>query len=189
MGRRNELVGAAFRRVAEVGSRVCDCGRVAADVGTDHSTLHHHVATKEALITAVAEYAIRQFGSTMPGELDPAAALRGHLAALRAMFEARPELFMVTAELDLRARRDPAVRALMDRYEAGWRKSLRELLARGAEQGTWPQTVRPDALVELVIAAVKGARLTPAIAAEVFDQLDALLTPGRANPTTRREQG
>lgn len=166
--------------MADVGFEGLRLRQVANAVGIDHSTLHHHVATKGDLVAAVAEYATRQFWSTMPGDTDPVARLHGHLAALRVMFTERSELFTVTAELDLRARRDPNVRALMDHFEAGWRDSLRDLLERGARSGAWSQEVDVDATAELVIGVVKGARLAPATAGVVFDQLEVLLA---ATPT------
>lgn len=175
-GRRDQLVEAAFHLVAEVGLEGLRLRQVADAVGIDHSTLHHHVATKQDLVSAVAEYTTRQFWTTMPADADPAAVLHGHLAALRTMVTERPELFTVTAELDLRARRDPSVRALLDRFEAGWRERLRDLLARGTRSGTWSPGTDVEATTELVIAVVKGARLAPATAGVVFDQLEALLT-------------
>lgn len=160
--------------MAEAGFEGLRLRQVADDVGIDHSTLHHYVATKQQLIAGVAEYATGQLRSTMPDEPDAVSALRGHLAALRQIFESRPELGPVTAELDLRARRDPAVRALMEAHEAGWRRGLRRLLTRGAEQGAWP-AMDLDVAVELVIATVKGARLDPALAGGVFGRLVSLL--------------
>lgn len=92
------------------------------------------------------------------------------------MLDECPELFTVTAELDLRARRDLAVRSSMDQYEAGWREALAEVLSRGGRAGAWAPAVRPEATAELIIAAVKGARLVPDLASAVFGQLEALLT-------------
>ena len=65
-GRRTQLVAAAFRRVAESGFEGLRLRQVAEDVGIDHSTLHHHFATKQALVEAVAEYTTRQFWETAP---------------------------------------------------------------------------------------------------------------------------
>ncbi len=174
-GRRSQLVEAAFHLVARVGFEGLRLRPVADAVGIDHSTLHHHIRTKQDLIGAVAEYATRQFWSTMPTDDDPGVQLRSHLAALRDMTTERPELFTVTVELDLRARRDPVVRELLDEFEAGWREALRELVARGAASGSWSPAVDVDATVELVVAVVKGARLAPAAAGPAFDQLERLL--------------
>lgn len=74
--------------------------QVADAVGIDHSTLHHHVATKQDLVEGVA------------------------------------------AELELRARRDPRICESLDRFEAGWRPALVDLLGRGARGGAWAPAVR-----------------------------------------------
>jgi AcrR family transcriptional regulator len=165
--RRQELVEAAFRKVAEVGFEGLRLRQVSQEVGIDHSTLHHHIATKQELVEAVAEYATRQFFVTNPGDVDPAEALHAHLEALRRMMLDRPELLIVSAELDLRARRDPAVREVMERLESGWREMLTELFTSAVPD--------PDTAAELVIAAVKGARLVPERADAVFARLESLL--------------
>lgn len=172
MERRDQLVLAAFGRVADVGFEGLRLRQVADDVGIDHSTLHHHFATKQDLVAAVAEYATRQFWSTAPSATEPAAALREHLLALRRVLDEWPGLFAVTVELDLRARRDPAVAAAMAGYESGWRELLIGLLAARP----WADPADAAAAAELVIAGVKGVRLAPHLAPPVFAQLHALLT-------------
>jgi AcrR family transcriptional regulator len=167
-GRRAQLVAAAFRRVAESGFEGLRLRQVAEDVGIDHSTLHHHFATKQSLVEAVAAYTTRQFWETSPPAPDPAAALRAHLRVLRQMIVERPDLFAVTVELDLRARRDPAVAAAMAQHESGWRAKLVEILT-----GLVPD---PATSAELVIATVKGVRLLPDAAGPVLDLLAATLT-------------
>jgi AcrR family transcriptional regulator len=175
--RRQELVEAAFRRVAEVGFEGLRLRQVSQDVGIDHSTLHHHFSTKQELVEAVAEYATRQFFVTAPGDGDPDDALRMHFEGLRRLMLDRPELLIVSAELDLRARRDPAVRAVVEQLESGWREMLGGLLGRAVPD--------PEAAAELVIAAVKGVRLVPERAGAVFARLEALLLgPGSETERT-----
>lgn len=158
---------AAFALVAEVGLEGLRLRRVAAEVGIDQSTLHHHVATKAELVAAVAEHAAALLATTAPpAHLPPAEALRAHLDALTDLVSRRPELFTVTAELDLRARRDPSVRAVVEGQEAGWRALLTGLFAALGEAD-------PPARTELVIAAVKGVRLVPDLAPLVLAQLGA----------------
>ncbi len=177
--RREQLVLAAFARVAEAGFEGLRLRQVAEDVGIDHSTLHHHFATKQDLVLAVAEYATRQFWVLAPDSADPVQALREHLAGLRTMLDDRPELFAVTVELDLRARRDPAVDEAMQRHQAGWREVLSGVLAAGNTRGTWAGPVEVAEATELVIAVVKGVRLDPATAGPVFAQLEAMLIDNR----------
>jgi AcrR family transcriptional regulator len=182
-GRREQLVLAAFRRVAEVGFEGLRLRQVAEDVGIDHSTLHHHFTTKQDLVLAVAEYATRQFWVLGAGPPEPVPALREHLAGLRAMLDERPELFAVTVELDLRARRDPAVDAAMQRHQAGWREVLSGVFTAGNARGAWAAPVDAAVATELVIAAVKGVRLAPDTAGPVFAQLEALLIGDRGEPS------
>ena len=73
-------------------------------------------------------------------------------------------------ELDLRATRDPAVRAIMERHEAGWRIAL---AARLGELGIVGREL--EGSVELVIATVKGVSLKPTAAGAVFARLERLL--------------
>jgi hypothetical protein len=94
------------------------------------------------------------------------------------MIVERPELHIVVRELDLRARRDAEVRALVASREAGWRTSLAELFAAGAPVGAWASAVDPAVAGELVIAAVKGASLDPEHAVGALRQLERLLIEG-----------
>lgn len=157
-------MAAAYRRVAEAGFEGLRLRQVALDAGIDHSTLHHHFATKQELVEAVARHAVEQFFPTGPRD---GGGLRAHLDALHQLMVQRPELLTVSAELDLRARRDPAVRALLDAFEAGWRATIVAALGPGV----------PDraGAAELVIAAVKGVRLTPELADGVFARLHTYL--------------
>jgi AcrR family transcriptional regulator len=175
--RRAQLVRSAFDRVAEVGFEGLRLRQVAEAVGIDHSTLHHHFATKQHLVEAVSEYASRQFWAAGAGHDDPADALRAHLADLRALLDGRPELFVVTVELDLRARRDPAVAAAMHRHQVGWSRFLVEVLEAGNARGSWGRQLDPEGISELVIAVVRGVRLSPATAGPAFAQLVDLLIP------------
>jgi TetR/AcrR family transcriptional repressor of nem operon len=160
LDRRGEIVRAAFRQVASVGFEGLRLRQIAAEVGIDQSTLHHHFPTKQDIVAGIAEYAISQFAST-----PPARTLRAHLDHMHALLVRRPEVFVVTAELQLRARRDPEVRAVMARHETVWRAWLRELLGAAGSPGG----------VELVIAVVNGVHLGPDNAAAAFDQLTTLL--------------
>ncbi|MCE6995345.1 TetR/AcrR family transcriptional regulator [Saccharothrix sp. S26] len=172
-GRRAAIVQAAFRQVAEVGFEGLRLRQIAEDVGIDHSTLHHHFPGKREIVASVAEYTIGQFAAVLPEAFDPAESLRGYLAHLRELLEHSPALFVVTAELDLRARRDPIVRAVMQAHEANWRRSLRDMLAK---RDDWAPGVDAGDITELIIAVVKGVQLAPEAADAAFGQLDALLS-------------
>ena len=182
-GRRQALVRAAFGCIAEKGFEGLRLRDVAAEVGIDHSTLHHYFASKQDLVAGVVDYATRQFWPTMPAEGGAIDRLQYHLAALGRMIREQPALFTVMGELDLRARRDPAIRAIIDRHEEGWRIVLEEVLRRAAKDGALTRDLDVAAGVELIIATVKGVRQLPERADDVLAQLNRLLTGRR--PTGR----
>lgn len=168
------LVGAALQDVARHGFEGLRLREVAAAAGIDHSTLHHHFATKHDLIVALVEETTRPFWATMPAEGPPPERLQQHLGALTTMMSERPELFVILAEVDLRARRDPEVASIVRGFEAGWRTALREVLQSGSAAGHW--NVDADVVAETILATVKGVRLEPGIAAEVLPALVRLVT-------------
>jgi AcrR family transcriptional regulator len=181
--RRQALVRAAFGCIADKGFEGLRLRQVAAEVGIDHSTLHHYFATKADLVAGVVEYATRQFWPTMPAEGSASERLHHHLTALARMITEQPALFTVMAELDLRARRDPAVRAIIDRHEEGWRIVLGDVLRRAAKDGALTQQLDVAAGVELIIAAVKGVGRLPDRADDVLAQLNGLLAGNRPDGT------
>jgi AcrR family transcriptional regulator len=177
--RRQALVRAAFGRIADKGFEGLRLREVAAEVGIDHSTLHHYFASKQDLEAGVVDYATRQFWPTMPADGGAIDRLQYHLAALGRMLREQPALFTVMAELDLRARRDPAIRSIIDRHEQGWRIVLEEVLRRAAKEGALTQNLDVATGVELIIAAVKGVRQLPDRAEDVLAQLNGLLAGKR----------
>jgi len=174
-GRRQALIEAAFARIAASGLEGLRLRDVAAGAGIDHSTIHHYFATKQDLVTAVVDYATRQFWTTEPPAGNPLDELHHQLTRLARLIVDRPQLHIVVRELDLRARRDAAAHALIASREEGWRASLTRLFAEGARTYRWAPGVAPDTAAELVIAAVKGASLDPGHAVSVLRQLELLL--------------
>ncbi|MGH3694838.1 MAG: TetR/AcrR family transcriptional regulator [Pseudonocardiaceae bacterium] len=162
--RRQLLVLAAFDAIAEKGFEGLRLREVAVHAGIDHSTLHHYFPTRQDLVAAAVEFATSQFWTTMPRGGADAAKLSTHLTTLTQMIQQQPALFTVLREIDLRASRDPAVAEIRNRYERGWRTALGGVLHAA------------DPAVDLVIATVKGISLSPDRAADVLDELAALLT-------------
>ncbi len=177
-GRRQALVDAAFRCIAERGFEGLRLRPVAAGAGIDHSTLHHYFATKETLVAAVLTQVTDQFTRTMPAAGEPAGQLRAHLLGLGRLARERPELFTVVAELQLRARRDATIREAIARDEDGWRAALSDIWRRGQARDAWAVTLTPEEATELIIAVAKGVQLRPAQAEEILDRfVDTLTRP------------
>ena len=170
--RRQALVDAAFRGIAERGFEGLRLRPIAAEAGIDHSTLHHYFATKDALIAAVLEHVTDQFEATMRMDLDPAARLRHHLTGIAAAVRHSHATFVVLAELELRSLRDERLRQTIDRDEQGWRDALAALF----REGDWAHDLDAEASAELVIATLKGLRHRPDTAEAVVEQLCDLFT-------------
>jgi AcrR family transcriptional regulator len=178
------LVDAAFRCIADRGFEGLRLRLVAAEAGIDHSTLHHYFATKEALVAAVLDRVTRQFAGTFPTTGTPAEQLHDHLASLGRLIRTSPALFTVLAELDLRGRRDPAIRQVIERDEEGWRAALADLWQRGEKQHGWAAQLPAADAAELVIAMVKGVRLRPGPAWPLLERFAQILTqPAARNGT------
>jgi len=175
--RRQELVEAAFRTIAEKGLEGLRLRDVASAAGVDHSTIHHYFATKQDLLAAVADFATRPFWGTTPQEGEPRDRLKRHLTAQAEMIAQHPALLAVLREFDLRAARDPEVAKIIEVREAGWRAALRNVFASGAKKDEWMAGVAVEDAVALIIAAVKGASLHPRSASKALAQLERLLIP------------
>jgi len=174
--RRQALVDAAFRCIAERGFEGLRLRVVATDAGIDHSTLHHYFATKETLVTAVLDHVTRQFWATLPADGTAAERLHHHLSTLGGMIRRQPALFTVLTELDLRGRRDAGIGQVIARDEAGWRTGLASVWQQGVEQRAWAIDLAPVAAAELIIAVVKGVRLLPDEAENVLRDFERMLT-------------
>ncbi|MBO0836944.1 MAG: hypothetical protein J2P28_15755, partial [Actinobacteria bacterium] len=95
-------------------------------------------------------------------------------------------LFTVMAELDLRGRRDPGIRQVIERDEAGWRAALADLWQRGENTHGWTASLRPDEAAELVIAMVKGVRLNPGQAEALLETFARTLSGPRDSTDLER---
>lgn len=179
--RRQELVAAALRRIAEGGLEGLRTRDVAADAGVNVATLHYYFPTKESLIRGVVASALLRFRETMPKEGSAAEQLRWHLSALRTLLKEDTELFAVLGELSLRAPRDPVIAQILKDTDDPWHRNVAELLRRAIAEGCLDPDLNPDDAAALMIAAIKGishstvAALRPMRVDQTFDQLERWL--------------
>jgi len=90
--RREELVLAAYRQIAEHGFEGLRTREVAAEVGVNIATLHYYFPTKEALIGAVLAHAMGRFRTTLSPHGSPSEQLRNYLRSVRKLLADEPEL-------------------------------------------------------------------------------------------------
>jgi len=159
--RRQALVAAAYRQIAELGFEGLRTREVAAAVGINVATLHYYFPTKEILIRDVLKHAMQRFRSTMPGSGPGIEQLRNHFAGIRRLAREEPELFAVMGELALRSTRDPAIREIYQATTNVWRATVRGLLAKATKDGSLSGPRNLDAQASLVVAALMGACMVP----------------------------
>jgi AcrR family transcriptional regulator len=156
--RRAAIAMAAREVIVEKGLEGLRTRDIAQRVGINVATLHYHVPSKEALVALVAE-SIRHVFRNQYARRSRAG--KTALELLRMEFEDfsetmldTPELIIVMAELTERARRDPAVLAVMEPLTRFWRDQMAEILRLGMADGSFRTDIDPDAGALIVTGAL-----------------------------------
>jgi AcrR family transcriptional regulator len=146
--RRREILEATIAIVVERGFEGLRLRDVADAVGINSATLVYHVRGKEALIVEVVGEIIARFRALNAErglDLDSPSGLGVHLASIRDNMIAAPALFVVLAEVAMRARRHAAIGAALEEALASWTWVFRRLFAAAApgasaaDIATWSQ--------------------------------------------------
>lgn len=176
--RRHHIIDAAFKAIATEGFEGLRTRDIAAQVGVNSATLHHHFRTKQDLIDAVAS----RLEERLRFEKTLAMAGRGPapLAVIRAQFDdvvryqaVSPDILAVYRELVARAPRDPAIHALVERLHEGWRSGIVAALISGQRDGTFRADINPEATAGLILSTVWG------LVSQIFISADDLGTAAR----------
>ena len=157
--RRQELVLAAYREIAERGFEGLRTREVADSVGVNIATLHYYFPTKEALIRAVLDHAMERFRSTLAAHGSPSDQLRNYLRSVRNLLVEEPELGAVMAELALRSVRDRSIGSIMNQMYDVWHVTLRGLLKRAVREGGLRPELDNDAVAAMIIATLTSMTL------------------------------
>ena len=159
--RKRELVGIAYRLIADHGLEGFRIRQVAAAANMDNGTLHYHFPSKEALIQGVVDYLVRDLETNRaPGNkngrqtaLDE---LRTEFEDIRVRLHESPEQFIVLSELAIRSWRDPSIAEMFKRLDDGWYAHLEALLKRGIEQGLFRKDLDVGPCARAIMVALRG---------------------------------
>jgi len=157
--RKEDLVLAAYKLIAERGFEGLRTRDVAAEAGVNIATLHYYFPTKEALIRGVLEHAMRRFRTTLEPHGSPADQLRNHLRSVRKLMTDEPQLGMVMGELALRSSRDPGVRAIVNEMFDTWQAAMGGLLRKAAREGSLSPALSSGAVAALIIGTLMASTL------------------------------
>ena len=169
--RRDELVLAAYRRIAEAGFEGLRTRDVAAEVGVNIATLHYYFPTKEALIRGVVGHAMGRFRTAFAPGTRPGEQLAAQFKGIRRLAKHEPELFVVMGELALRSGRDPAIAAIFKDTIQAWHEILVTLVRHAQSDGFVDRKLDPETTASLVIATMSGLFMVPVTNA-ASDQVD-----------------
>lgn len=176
--RRHHIVDAAFNAIATEGFEGLRTRDIAAQVGVNSATLHHHFRTKQDLIDAVANRLEERLRSektltTQDKGVSPLAAIRAQFDDVVRYQAVSPEILAVYRELVARAPRDPAIHALVERLHDGWRTGIINALMSGQEDGTFRSDIDPEAAAGLILSTVWG------LVSQIFRSADDLGSAAR----------
>lgn len=186
--RRNALVQAAFRQIAEQGFEGLRTRDIAAQAGVNIATLHYYFPTKEALIRGVVAHAMGRFRSTLEPHGSPDHQLASHLKAVRALLHREPEIRVVIGELAIRSARDESLARILRQTNDGWHRTVRGLLRRAVSEGSLPKEFDSDEAASLIIATVSSMMLPPMSSArrdQAFHALERWLSRGGSRRRSR----
>jgi TetR/AcrR family transcriptional repressor of nem operon len=172
--RREALVLAAYRRLAEAGFEGLRTRDVAAEVGVNIATLHYYFPSKEALIKGVVGHAMGRFRTAFAPGSRPGEQLAAQFQGIRRLARDEPELFVVMGELALRSVRDPAIATIFQETIEAWNSTLRTLVGHAQNDGFVDKRLDPDTVASLVIATLSGLFMVP-IANVPSDRVDKAL--------------
>jgi AcrR family transcriptional regulator len=182
--RREALILAAYRRLAEAGFEGLRTRDVAAEVGVNIATLHYYFPSKEALIRGVVGHAMGRFRTAFAPGSKPGEQLAAQFQGIRRLAKDEPELFVVMGELALRSSRDEAIAAIFQDTIRAWHEILVTLVRHAQNDGFVDKRLDPETTASLVIATLSGLFMVPATntASDRIDkairQLESLLGLG-----------
>jgi TetR/AcrR family transcriptional regulator, regulator of cefoperazone and chloramphenicol sensitivity len=162
--RRDSLVRAAFACLAADGFEGLRTRSIAERASVNIATLHYYFPTKEALIGGVAEFLATRFISLHAPPVPPsgsAAIDRLHQEFADAYYyrAEHPDLAAVMFELQLRGRRDPAIRQIVEPLFGHWQFGIEQWMTAGVADGVFRSDLDPARAAALLVAALAGASM------------------------------
>ena len=163
--RRSAVVRGAYHVLAEKGFEGLRMRAIAKRAGMDHATLHYYFKGKKALIHGVLDYIVQELSigrkaSTGGKGVKPSQRLAAHFDELVRQVREKPEMFLVLAEINARAMRDPKVRAVVAENDGRWKDFLMQIVKEGIQKREFHLSLGPETTVDAIVAMVRGLSVT-----------------------------
>ena len=168
---------------------------IAKQASIDHSTLHYYFEGKEALIDAIVDHIVEDLAigrgpDAETEELSSGLRLTAHFNALIKQLHEAPQMFVVLAELNARAMREPLLRAIFNKNDRKWKAFLIEVLETGMRRNEFKSNFVPAVAAEAIISLIRGLTVTcagrPELMRRPLYQVLAWLEGESAPPATSK---
>jgi AcrR family transcriptional regulator len=184
--RRQAIAAAARAIIAEKGFEGLRTRDIAERVGINIATLHYHVPTKDALVELVAESVrdafIAQYKASPREGMTGTERLHAEFVEFLDTVQNHGELLEVMSEFDQRARRDPAVKVVLDRMRGKWLSMVVNILAFGVRDGSFRPDLDPAVAGAMIIGTLTGVTRIPGTSAALIRSICAELERSVRNP-------
>jgi AcrR family transcriptional regulator len=158
--RRRQLVTIAMDFIASRGFEGLRYQEVAKAAGINTATLFYYFPNKEELIHAVMEHLKEEFSKTPGRPVDkPATALeelRLEFESISNLMQKQSRLFLVHAEISLRALRDPVIEKELRSLDGLWKQHLMHVIESGMAEGTFRNDISSEATAVALMSQFKG---------------------------------
>ena len=156
--RRQTILSAARTLFTEQGFHATSMDDIIEKAGMSAGGVYGYFASKDAIITAVAEETVSAVASGLRAiPMDPPLSLIEIVAALlRTVDAAADTAGRLALQVWAEAQRDPAIAALAAREAGSLRQTVGELVQRAADAGQLPVGVDPQALTHLLFSLAAG---------------------------------
>jgi hypothetical protein len=82
----------------------------------------------------------------------------------------KPEMFLVLAEINARAMRDPRVRSVVAENDERWKHFLMQIVKAGIQKKEFRLSLGPETAVDAIVAMVRGLSVTYARRSDAMER-------------------
>ena len=195
-----QIIEAAYFLIAEKGFEGLRTRDVAEKVGINIATLHYYFPTKEAMISGVVAYLMRELQTSRITTEATATALerlRAEFEDIRARLRESPHQLVVLTELAVRSLRDPNIAHILQHLDRGWRGHLVSIFESGIKEKSFRSDLDAESAANAMMTQLRGLGYQGILDAHKIDQLVSTLSiqteqwvrvPKRENPRNRKPE-
>jgi AcrR family transcriptional regulator len=158
--RRRQIAAIAMDFIATKGFEGLRYQQVAKAAGINTGTLFYYFSNKEELIQEVMQHLKEEFSRTPGRPVDkPTTALeelRLEFESISNLMQKQPKLFLVHAEISLRALRDPIIEREVRNLDSLWKQHLIQVIEQGKAEDIFRSDISSESTAVTLISQFKG---------------------------------